>query len=163
MSQLGQPGLNTSGQLDWVSLSRSTISYSLEVTARLANAGVELLTIGVGSAIFSAFSFPPSGQSELSLSLANLKGCSSFSNALWFGFGIKHVVRNLSETEEGATCVAICAALAIPNTPFRTAQILKELCRLRGTPLSLSPSLHQWSKLVEACTGSLTVAFSKRF
>jgi hypothetical protein len=155
MSQLAQPALNTSGQLDWVVLSRSAITYSLEAAARLANAGVEIITVGVSNALFSPFRLPPSGQSELSNSLTYLKGCSSFSNALWFGFGVKHIVRNLSETEEGATCVAMCAALAVPYTPFRTAQILRELCCLRGTPLNLSPSLSQWSKLVEACAGAL--------
>src|SRR5437868_2659858 len=98
--------LTTTGQLDWFSLSRSTCSLSLEAVARLSNAGVELLTVAVGNAICSAFSFPPAGQQELFSSLNHLKGTSSVSNVLYFGFGVKHIVRTLSETEQGATCVA---------------------------------------------------------
>jgi hypothetical protein len=153
-----------SGQLDWGNLSRATGTFSLEVFARLAKADVELATIGVGNAICSGFSFPAQGQLELSKSLAHLKGTSSFSRAVWFGFGVKHVVRSLSETEQGAMCVAICAALAIPNTSFQAAQILRDLCEVQGAPSILSPSIHQWVNLIEVCGGALTKSkFGKYF
>jgi hypothetical protein len=77
-----QSAFPQAGQLDWVALSRTTVSYSLEVAARLANAGVEPFTILAGSGLCSSFDFPPEGQQELSKSLSLLKGCSSYSKLL---------------------------------------------------------------------------------
>jgi hypothetical protein len=136
-------GFPQAGQLDWVALSRTTLSCSLEVAARLANAGVEPFTILAGSALCSAFDFPPQGQRELINSLSLLKGCSSYSKLLWFGFGVKHIVKTLSETEQGATSVAICAALAIVYGSFHAGQVLREFCILSGAPENLRPGVHQ--------------------
>jgi hypothetical protein len=92
---------------------------------------------------------------ELTSSLSHLKGCSSYSKLLWFGFGIKHIVNDLSATEEGAICVAISAALAVPYTAFQAAHVWRELCMLKDAPRHLNPSIHQWSALVEVSAGSL--------
>lgn len=148
-------GFSQSGQLDWVALSRFSMSCTLEVAARLCKAGVETATVLVGSAIGSSFSFPPAGQMELTKSLSGLKGASSYSKLLWFGFGLQHVVKDLTNTEEGATCVAISAALSVPYSPFQAAQVWRQLCQLTGAPRQLTPSIHQWAALVEVCSGSL--------
>jgi hypothetical protein len=144
------------GQLDWVALLRSSVSYPLEVCLRLQNADVQPTTVGVGSFICSSFVFPPKGQSELNDSLSSLKASSSLSKALWFGFGVKHLVKQLAETESGAFLVAICAALSVRYATFDAAQILRELCAGLGSPQHVTPSIHQWCNLVGVCSGSLT-------
>jgi len=144
------------GQLDWVALSRMPVTYTLEVAARFCRAGVETVTILMGSAICSSFAFPPEGQAELMGSLSHSKGSSSYSKILWFGFGLKHIVHDLSTTEEGAACVAICTALATIYTPFQAAQVLRELSLLKGAPRQLHLTIHQWAALIQVCAGSLT-------
>ncbi|KAB5522997.1 hypothetical protein GE09DRAFT_487154 [Coniochaeta sp. 2T2.1] len=149
-------GLTTTGQLDWTALSRSTITVSLDVAARFANAGVDAITIGVGRALGSRFSFPPEGQMELMSSLNQMKGVSSISNTLWFGFGIKHVVRTLAETEQGALSVALCAALCEGRAKlWDVGCIFREMCLEVDAPPELIPSIHQWNKLAGVCEGSL--------
>lgn len=61
MSASDDNRLTTTGQVDWTSLSRSTITMSLDVAARFANAGVDAITVGVGRALGSWFSSPPRG------------------------------------------------------------------------------------------------------
>jgi hypothetical protein len=105
---------------------------------------------------FAPPSFPPKVQMELMDSLSHIKGSCSYSKVLWFGFGIKHIVHDLSTTEEGAACVAICTALATVYTPFQAAQVLRELSLLKGASQQLHPTVHQWAALVQVCAGSLT-------
>ncbi|RYP24934.1 hypothetical protein DL765_000162 [Monosporascus sp. GIB2] len=87
------PVFPQSGQLDWVALARTPMTYSVEVMARLANAAIDPLTVHASLAIFSSISFPPSGQAELTESLSHLKGCSSYGKVLWFGLGVRHIVK----------------------------------------------------------------------
>jgi len=156
MSGSEENSLTTTGQLDWTSLSRSSIAASLDVAARFANAGVDIITVGVGRALGSRFSFPPGGQRELASSLDKMKGVSSWSDALWFGFGIKHVVRALAETEQGAMSVALCAALAHSDRElWDVACILREMCLVVEGLTELIPSIHQWQAFASVCEGSL--------
>lgn len=143
------------GQLDWVSLSRMSMTCSLEIAARIMYGGIDTCTILVGRGICFSFAFPPNGQRVLSDSLLQLRGYSSIGKVLWFGFGIKNVVHILSETEQGAFCVGVSAALAVPYNSFQAAQVWREYCVLKGTPREFIPSVHQWKCLVDACAGSL--------
>lgn len=150
--------LVTTGQLDWVALARTPVSFTLEAISRIAKAGVEIVTVTVASAICSSFSFGAEGQKELTDSLGELQGVGAFSKALWFGFGVKSLALMLSETEQGACCVALCAALTIPYTPFQAAGIWRELAKQLNAPETLTPSIHQWSSLMKACSGSLAAS-----
>lgn len=147
--------MQTQGQLDWVSLTNLSMNCTLDIAARLAHGGVDICTLLVGRGVCSAFDFPPDGQKALKESLTNLKGYSAFDKVLWYGFGIKSIVHILSETEQGAVCVAISAALATYYTPHYAAEVWREFCLRKGTPQQYSPSVHQWKALVEACAGSL--------
>lgn len=156
MSASDDNRLTTTGQVDWTSLSRSTITMSLDVAARFANAGVDAITVGVGRALGSRFLFPPEGQQELMSSLNQMKGVSSFSNTIWFGFGVKHVVRALIETEQGAMFVALCAALADGRSKlWDVGCVLREMCLVLDAPPELIPSIHQWKTFAGVCEGSL--------
>jgi hypothetical protein len=132
---MSESALTTSGQVDWTTLSRTGINLSVEVASRLANANVDVITFGVARMLGSQFVFPPDGQKELMSSLSQLKGANSFSEAVWFGFGVKHIVRTLTETEQGAMCVALCAIIVTMIPEWHTATILRDIC----SELEISP------------------------
>ena len=141
------------GTVDWTMLSGSTVNFTVEVLARLSKAGVELITVAVGQAMFTGFNLDPDGQKRFSDALSRLKAFSSYGSVLWFGFGVKHIVRTLSETEQGATCAAICACLSLSYNNFFCSKVLKSLADQQRAPNSLMPSLSQWAALVNICSG----------
>src|SRR4051794_10363756 len=148
-------GFSSSGQLDWVALSHAPISYSTGVISRLANADVELVTVQTVTAIGSLFKFPPVGQNLLTESLSKISSVYAWGRVLSFGIGTKHIVRSLSDSEEGATCVAILAALTTAYSTNASACVMRELSLLYGPPFQPRPSLAQWTNLVQICAGSL--------
>ncbi|MCJ1423300.1 hypothetical protein MMC29_001182 [Sticta canariensis] len=153
-------GLMEQGSIDWVALSKTSVSFSLEVLARFARAGVETLTIAVGQAIFSQFDVPADAQQRLELSVSKLKAFSSAANALWFGIGFKHLIRTMLETEQGAAFVAVSSCLMVSYDQNFSATVLKTLCDKSSMPEKLSPSLPQWGTFINMCTTAVT---SSRF
>ncbi|KAL3417598.1 ankyrin repeat-containing protein [Phlyctema vagabunda] len=143
------------GSVDWVALSNTTVHFSVEILSRFSKAGVEMITIAVGQALFQNFNVPAEGQKRHSDAISKLKAISSYGEVLWFGFGIKHVVRTLCETEQGATCAAICACLSVSYDTFCASNILKAIADSSKTPNSLTPSLSQWGALTRVCAGSV--------
>lgn len=154
-SQQGGPNFAQQGSVDWVSLSNSTLGFSVEILSRFSKAGVEMITVAVGQAIFSTFVVPSAGQKRVTDAVAKLKVFSSYGNVLWFGFGIKHVVRTLCETEQGATCAAICACLSVSYDLSLGSQVLKALTDEYMTPGTLTPALSQWGSLLRVCAGAI--------
>ena len=53
-------------------------------------------------------------------------------------------------------CVALCACMSISYDSFYAAGVLRELCKIRGTPPDFLPSVHQWKALVDICAGSVS-------
>ncbi|EAU37404.1 predicted protein [Aspergillus terreus NIH2624] len=149
------PGFSQQGTVDWTQLAKSSVALSLEILSRPSKAGVEPLTLAMGQAIFSRFQLPPSTQQKIHTVLGNLKPFSSYSNILWFGFGVKHVVRLLVESEQGMTCVALCGGLSVSYDRFYCAQVLRSMTQIQEAPANLSPSITQWSNLVDSCSGTL--------
>jgi len=149
------PSLPISTQLDWVTLVRTASSYSHQVATRFANAGITENAIHVGIAVCSSFIVRREGQQELTESLRKLEGRPSYKKLLWFGFGIRHVIHNLTDTEQGAACVALCAALALHYPTDHAATVMTALCQERGAPSDIVPSIEQWSSLISICEGSL--------
>ena len=149
------PSFSQTGQVDWVSLSKLSMSCPLEIASRLAKAGIDQVTVFVATRVCSSFNFPPESQKELTASLSRLKGHSSYSKLVHFGFGIRHIINDLLSTEQGALCVALSAALAVPYAPFQAACIWREICILKDIPGTPIPSIHQWNTFVNVCAGSL--------
>jgi hypothetical protein len=79
------------GSVDWVALSGSTLSFSIDVLSRFSKAGVEMITVAVGQAMCGSFNIPAAGQKRLQEAIARLKAFSSYGKILWFGFGVKSV------------------------------------------------------------------------
>ncbi|KFY33840.1 hypothetical protein V494_07273 [Pseudogymnoascus sp. VKM F-4513 (FW-928)] len=148
------------GTVDWTMLSRSTVNFTVEILARLSRAGVEPITAAMGQAIFTGFNLDPDGQKRFSDTISRLKAFSSYGEIMWFGFGVKHIVRTLSETEQGATCAAICACLSVSYDSYFCSKVLKSMADQQKAPNSLMPSLSQWAALINICSG---VVSSSRF
>lgn len=144
------------GTVDWVELSGRSVQFSVAVLARLSKAGIDPFTLQVGRAICTNFSLQPIAQGRISDAILALKKFASYGDVIWFGFGVKHVVTDLAETEEGLALVAVCAALSTTYDSLYGARVLRELCGLCKAPLTFSPAIRQWKILVELCAGILT-------
>ena len=143
------------GTVDYVSLSNSTLTFSVEILSRFSKAGVEMITFAMGQAICSRFRVPTEGQKNVADAVLKLKAYPSLGNVLWFGFGIKHIVRLLCEKEQGTTCAALCACLSASYSTEYGANVLSELCKDMGSDDNLNPSLSQWYNLLDVCAGAL--------
>jgi ankyrin repeat protein len=123
--------------------------------ARISRAGLDITAIVVSRIICSGFVIEPAAQERILDALSSLKSFSSYGNLIWFGFGIKPVIKDLAESEPGLACVALCACMSVSYKPFYAAQVLRELCQIRETPPDVIPSVHQWNALVNICAGSI--------
>ena len=143
------------GFVDWVELSGRSVQFSIAVLARLSKAGIDPFTLQVGRAICTNFSLHPIAQGRISDAILALKKFGSFGDVIWFGFGVKHVVTDLAETEEGLILVALCAALSTTYDALYGARVLRQLCCLCKAPQLFTPAIRQWKILVELCAGIL--------
>ena len=144
------------GSVDWVALSGSSVQFSVAVLARLSKAGIDAFTLRFGQAICCNFALEPRAQELVSEAIHKAKKYPSYGDLMWFGFGIKDIVTDLADTEEGLTLVALCAALSTTYDNTFAAQVIRELCALCKAPQSFTPALRQWKTLVELCAGILT-------
>lgn len=144
------------GSVDWVELSGRSVQFSVAMLARLSKAGIDPFTLQVGRAICTNFSLHPIAQGRISDAILALKKFGSYGDVIWFGFGVKHVVTDLAETEEGLTLVALCAALSTTYDALYGARVLRQLCYLCKAPQLFTPAIRQWKIFVELCAGILT-------
>ena len=151
----GSSNFAQQGSVDWVALSGSSVQFSVAVLARLSKAGIDAFTLRFGQAICCNFALEPRAQELVFEAIRKVKKYPSYGDLMWFGFGIKDVVTDLADTEEGLTLVALCAALSTTYDSIFTARVIRELCVLCKAPQSFTPALRQWKTLVELCAGIL--------
>ncbi len=144
------------GSISWNDLASSTVQFSVGVLGRMSRAGLEALTVTVGQALCSIFLLESKVQKHLGEILGELKAFNSFGKAIWFGFGLKHILADLTQTEQGLACVALCSCLTASYDSFFTAKVLRELWIARVGQHDLAPSLHQWQSLADVCAGGLS-------
>ncbi|KAK6532525.1 hypothetical protein TWF281_006713 [Arthrobotrys megalospora] len=152
----GDSGFSNSGQVDWVTLAGSSVKFTVDVLARLSKAGIEAFTLAASYAVLGRFRISHIAETRIQESVGKLGAFSSFSNALYFGFGVKHIVRNLADSSEGLSILTICAILSDFYGTDYAGQILRELFKLLQPPIDLTPTLLQWRNLVKACAGALS-------
>ena len=152
----GSSSFAQQGSVDWVALSGSSVQFSVAVLARLSKAGIDAFTLRFGQAICCNFALEPRAQELVYEAIHKAKKYPSYGDLMWFGFGIKDIVTDLADTEEGLTLVALCAALSTTYDSTFAAQVIRELCVLCKAPQSFTPALRQWKTLVELCAGILT-------
>jgi len=138
------------GQVDWAVLGKYTVEFTVDAISRLSKAGIEALTICAAKVIFNQVKL---GEQRVIDALENTKAFPSYGEALWLGFGIKHIVRSLSESQQGIACIGICSCMTEEFSTSTSAKILRELFELYDPPAELRPSLRQWYALIQACEG----------
>ncbi|KAK2794257.1 hypothetical protein FQN51_000891 [Onygenales sp. PD_10] len=143
------------GQVDWVALSSSSLTFTRDLLARLAKANIDANTVATGRVLFSAFSVGPRVQNEMLETLKTLKSFQSYGNLIWLGFGVKSLVRDLADSEPGLACIALCSCLSMSYGSFFAGEVLRDFTKHRGAPAEFIPSIHQWSTLVDLCAGSM--------
>lgn len=144
------------GSLDWFKLAGSSVSFTIDVLARMSAAGVEAFTVCAATTTLSRLRLGRIGESRVQEAVLRLKAFSSVNNALWFGFGVKHLIKKLAESYEGLCCIAVCASLSEFYSTPDASRILREIFVQYNAPSSLTPALRQWTNLVEACEGALS-------
>ncbi|KAF1944724.1 hypothetical protein EJ02DRAFT_463819 [Clathrospora elynae] len=155
LTTAGGGSFQQSGQLDWVSLSKSTFSFGLDFLVRLSRAELDTATIAVSLTMFNRFALNTQSQKKILDALSSLRSFSSYGKLVWFGFGINSITKELAASEQGMACVALCACMNLSYESFFAAGVLREFCKLLGAPPGLVPSIHQWKTLVDICAGSL--------
>ncbi|KAF3142725.1 hypothetical protein TWF703_000228 [Orbilia oligospora] len=152
----GDSGFSNSGQIDWVTLAGSSVKFAVDVLARLSKAGIEAFTLAASYAVLGRFKLGNQAEIEVYNSVGKLKAFSSFNSALYFGFGVKHVVRSLADSAEGLSIVSLCSILADFYGIDHSGLILRELFKLLNPPVEFTPTRTQWTSLIKACVGALS-------
>ena len=143
------------GQFDWFSLAKSTVTWSVEVFARLSAAGVDQYTAIVARNLCHLFQLAPIGRRNMNTALLELPCFRSLSNAIWFGVGTRHLLRDMAVTEQGTLCVGICGGLSSCYSEEVAAEVLAEMVTVSEAPVELTPSVLEWKNLVHGCGGAL--------
>jgi len=147
-------GFEQQGSLDWVALSRASVSFSVDILSRLMAAGVQPFTIVVGQEVARSLPLSLAGQRNVTNALDKLRSYGSVGNVLWFGFGIRSLARTLGDTTEGQSLLALCAGLGECFDEEYSASVLQSLVRSYSPPAAFTPSLHEWYRLVKGCQGA---------
>jgi hypothetical protein len=141
------------GSLDWVSLSKETLSFSFQVLQRLSAEGVDPYTFAIGNVVGNNFRLSATGRKNIESAINSLKSFSAFGEVLRFGFGIETLPRALAKTEQGMVCLALCAALAEFYNEDVAAATLFQLIELSRLPQDMTPSMLEWRSLIKAFQG----------
>lgn len=151
------------GTVDWVALSNSTVGFSVGALARLSRARVDAYTVEVGKALCLNVQLIAKTQEKVVEEIKSLKRVRYCDNLLWIGFGIKDILTDLAETEQGLALVALCSALTTNYDTFYAAQVLRQLSLQANLPQAFTPALYQWKALLRFCSGVLMSSpFHKR-
>lgn len=149
------PAFPQQGQIDWTAMAKSTVNFTWDALARLSHAGVEALTICAARVMFQQVQLSELGEQRIIDAVKALHAFPSYRDVLWFGFGVKHIVRSLSESHQGIACIGICSCMTEEFGSITSARILRCLFQLYNPPADKAPSLWQWTTLVEACEGAV--------
>lgn len=143
------------GSLDWVGLSRSSVAFTVDILGRYMAAGVQPFTIMVGQELAKNLRLSATGQDNIHNALNSLQSYRGLGDVIWFGFGLRSLVRTLGSTTEGKGLVALCAALGESFHEDFAASVLHSMTASYSPPSGFMPSLKEWQTLVKACTGVL--------
>lgn len=105
------PTFAQTGDVDWVAVSETTFSASIAVLGRLSKAGLEPLTVAIAQAMATNIQIGVHGEKLLRGAMSTLKAFNSFGDVVFFGIGVRHILRSLVQTSQGASSVALVAAL----------------------------------------------------
>ena len=141
-------GFSQQGSLDWVALGNMQYSASIAVLGRLSKAGIDTLTVAFGQAMCTKIPIGPHGEKVLNEAMRGLGAKSIAGDLIWFGVGIRHILRDLVQTSQGCSLIALCGALAEGYPYPYVALVLYEMAKACTHQAELTPSFAQWEALV---------------
>lgn len=143
------------GTINWDSLAHRSVTFSVDVLNRCANAGVDPYSVVVGQAIARSFPLSRRGRENIAGSVETLGCQNGLQNVLWFGFGVRAFARTMALTSEGTNLLALCSTLAECFHDGLASEVMYSIVKAYGAPGKLTPSTTQWSAIVRACSGVL--------
>ena len=148
------------GTVDWPYLARASVRASVSVLTRLSGGGVELWTAAFAQVLLGTVRLSTEGEAHVNGALAKLHSFGTHGNLIYYGFGVKHIVRTLADSAEGMATLAICSSIVEVHSPSISTQILQEYAKLYGSNSegNLMPSFRQWECLVNSCSGVLATS-----
>lgn len=141
-------------RIDWEAIGKSVVNVSVAMLGKQAAAGIDALTVIVGQAIGLQIPIRDYGIKVLKEALSGLSCCKSYGDILWFGLSAEHIIWLIADPPEGASLVALCAALSEGHNLSTSSLIMCELAMQTGNPNGLSPSYAQWQALVKVCSSA---------
>jgi hypothetical protein len=135
--------------------SGGTAEATIAILTRLSGSGVDAITVLVAQKVFPTIQISEQGESDVTTALTSLRAFGAFGDVMWFGFGIKHVVKTLAQSKEGLSFIALCGALTECHSIEISAQVLSAYSDLSGVPREINPSVSQWKQLATTCSGCL--------
>ena len=146
-----------SGSWNMIDLAKTPITATVGVLSRYCAGRVNPYTAVVGQALCANFQLAQKGRNNVETALLSLNAVGSLDKSLQFGFGVEDLVRSLATTEEGATCVALFAALADCYSEDVAVEVILELARAtKKVEGQYMPSSLEWKELLRACSGTLS-------
>lgn len=155
LSQSFGTSFSQQGSISWVDLAKCLVSASIGFYQRLSGSDVGVDTATVGLVLGSRFKFGHFGRDNFLKALKQLPSMSTYGNVIWFGFGVRHLIRDLTTKEEGGVLVALCGALSCYHEDV-AAEILHEMVDILNPQENPAPSILQWKSLLKVCGGVLS-------
>ncbi|KZT61844.1 hypothetical protein CALCODRAFT_446839 [Calocera cornea HHB12733] len=149
-------GFAVQGQVDLPSLGPLTYNAASAILERTVNGGIEPHTLTAGYALGAAVSLGPLAAENIARSIREMRFYSAYQQAIWLGFGIKHLLRKMGESRQGLGLIGLIGCLSEGYPSSTCAQILEHLFQSMDMPPQLVPSRAQWKRLVDTLSGALT-------
>ena len=137
-------------------LAKLPVQVTVGLASRYCAGRVNPYTVVVGQALCSSFQLPPVGWKNVENAIAKLPMVGTLGDTLEIGFGIEDVIRSMAKSMQGATCLALCAALKDCYSDDVAIEVLLELARLSKVEGQWMPSSLEWKNLLNACAGCLS-------
>ena len=146
--------------MDWPYLARASVRASVSVLTRLSGGGVEIWTAAFAQVLFGTIRLSTEGEAHVNGALAKLHSFGTHGDLIYYGFGVKHIVRTLADSAEGMATLAICSSIVEVHSLSVSTQIVQEYAKLYGGNFegNLMPSFRQWECLVNSCSGVLATS-----
>ena len=147
------PSFAQSGQVDWVSLAKSTVSLTVDSLTRLSGAGVQELTYVSALELASQFELAEIGYNRTEEAIQKASYSPAFNGVAYFGFGYRSFLNMLAERSSGVKFIALSACLSEAHSEDVSARVVRALWTTTGLPEDYQPSLMQFKCIVKACAG----------
>lgn len=114
---------------------------------------IDVATVAIGQRTCNSFVIPISKKKDLLERISRLPQASLYGNVTRLGFGLRHVLEDFCDTDEGLACIALCGCLTSSYDALSAAPVLRCLCTLQKAPSDVIPGTKRWITVLEVCSG----------